>query len=393
MRERTSNHGRQHALGCVLAVAATAPGVLSVVFSEPWAVVVAKAAYGIPLLWCLRRPVVAFGCLTVLILISEVWIAAAGRSSGEWAFVPLTGAAFVLGLRATGQRQLLAVAGFVVAVTLAVAANLGTSTPEFWIGLSPVVTLGLVAVGWVLGSDLRRGRARAELAENYLHLERIAARDRARNAVVEERLRIAQDLHDVASHSLTALVIRTEAARTRVGAVDQAMARELRCIGDDGRRAMDALRTTLRLFRAETHETIGLHEVLSAEVASFAGRSDLVDLESEQLPLLPGEVADTLGRFVREALFNAHRHAPMTPVGVAAELTPTAIIVKVHNDPPTRGSGSACATGSRLGLATARERVQRLDGTLVAGPTRSGGFEAVATLPWPQAHLTTTATT
>jgi signal transduction histidine kinase len=394
MSERAGSHWHQVAAVWVLAASAATPGVLSVI-SEPWPVVVARAAYGIPLLWCLRRPAAAFWSLTVLILVSEVWIAAVGQASGEWAFVPLTGAAFVLGLRASGGRQLLGVAGFVVVVATAVVANLATAAPDRWIGLSPVVTLGLVGVSWVVGLEVHRGRARAELAEKYLHLEQVAARDRARSAVLEERLRIAQDLHDVASHNLTALVIRTEAARTRVGSADQELTREIRGIGDDGRRAMHELRTMLRLFRAEMDENVGLHDVLCAEVTSSAGRGGSVGLESsEQLPILPGDVADTLRRFVREALVNAHRHAPLARVGVTARLTATAIIVAVRNDPPPRGSGSASATGSRLGLVTARERVQRLDGTLVAGATRCGGFEAVATLPWPPGPpLQSTATT
>jgi signal transduction histidine kinase len=394
MSDRAGSHWRRVALVWVLVVSAAVPGVLSVA-SEPWPVVVARAAYGIPLLWCLRRPWAAFSCLTVIILVSEVWIAATGQSTGEWAFIPLMCAAFVLGLTATGGRQLLAVAVFVVAVALAVIANLGTATPEFWIGWSSAVSLGLVGFGWAVGLEVRRGRARAALAERYLHLEQIAARDRARSAVVDERLRIARDLHDVASHNLTALVIRAEAARTRVGPADQELAREIRCIGDDGRRAMEELRTMLRLFRTETDQDASLHQVLCAEVSSAAGRGCAVGLESsEQLPIVPGDVADTLRRFVREALANAHRYAPLARVVVEAYLTTTTIIVTVRNDPPPPGARTAAAPGSRLGLTMARERIQRLDGTMVAGATQHGGFDVVATLPWPAGScLETTATT
>jgi hypothetical protein len=120
-------------IGAMMAIAVAAPGVLSVIDTQRWEVAVARAAYGITFLWW-NRPGVMFCGTTILILLCEVSLAAFGLSSGEWAFIPLMGAAFVLGLSGTQRTQLFGIASFALAVSAAIIVNLVAAAPGHSIG-------------------------------------------------------------------------------------------------------------------------------------------------------------------------------------------------------------------------------------------------------------------
>ncbi len=382
-----------------MAIAVATPGVLSVVDSRQWGVVVARAAYGIAFIWW-NRPAATFWCTTILILVSELTLSAFGYSSGEWAFIPLMGAAFVVGLRGNRHRQLVGVASFIGVVAFAVAINVLTATPDRRVGLSPVVTIGLIGVSWLIGRETQRVRLQVEFAEGSLKQATFDFHEREQNAVAAERLRIAHDVHDLASHSLSALVIRTELAHLRVGAADQQLANEIRSIGDDGRRAMDELRAMLKVVHPPQLGTdpsghnssgVSLHDTFRTEVDT-PGRSNSVSMTlSEEFLCVPSDVADAAQRFVREALMNANRYAPLTPVKVSAHRLDGSIVVTVSNGPPDEVTSGLVPTapqgnplGSGLGLALTRERLARCGGALTASPTSDGGFTAIATLPWRQ---------
>jgi hypothetical protein len=184
------NRYRMFGAGCLLATVAAIPGVLSVMDAHRWEVVAVRAAYGIPFVWW-TRPAATFWCTTILILVSEVTLAALGQSSGEWAFIPLMGASFVVGHRGKRERPLLGVVSFVVAVGVGVVANLVSAAPDYRIGLSPIVTVGLVGVSWLIGRETQRVRVQAEFAEGSRQSAAVYAKERERRAVVDERLRFA----------------------------------------------------------------------------------------------------------------------------------------------------------------------------------------------------------
>jgi signal transduction histidine kinase len=100
-------------------------------------------------------------------------------------------------------------------------------------------------------------------------------------------------------------------------------------------------------------------------------------------------VGRTVYRIVQEALTNAHKHAPGARVRVRVRYDPAEVRLEVRNTPPTRPvDAGLIGTGSALGLASLRRRVELVGGTLQAGPAPDGGFCVEATLP---AYVPTTA--
>jgi signal transduction histidine kinase len=202
-------------------------------------------------------------------------------------------------------------------------------------------------------------------------------------------LRIAHDVHDIASHSLSALVIRTEVAQLQVDSIDDRLASELRSIGDDGRRAMEQLRAVLTVIDQQPLSVAADHEnlplLIHDEIESSRNRTSVRFISQEQLPLVTTDAANAFRRFVREALVNADRYAPSSRVEVTAHVSEASIIVSVTNDPPVPVGSLGCstptpATGTGLGLSLTRRRLERCGATFSAHPTPDGGFTAIATL-------------
>jgi signal transduction histidine kinase len=371
-------------IGALMAVLTATPGVLSVLGSFKWEVVILKMSYGLPLLWW-RRPALSFGLTTTLILVSEVSLASFGQSSGEWAFIPLSGAAFVIGLNGLKRDQLRCALGFVLAVAVGIVTNQLIAPPGFGVGLSIAVNFALIAVAWMVGDETQRIRQRAQLAEFSLQRATLNADAQTRHAVKAERLRIAHDIHDLASHSLSALVVRTELAQMRLGDLDQQLVTEFQSIGDDGRRAMEQLRSMLihvdRSDQGQWPNGIDLDHVLSSEVDASRRSNTIIHKQADDLPFVSQDVAQAVQRFVREALVNADQHAQFSEVKVAARFLDDSIVISVRNDAGMRSHTDAVSSG--LGLTLTRIRLAEIGATLCANATLDGGFEATITLPWP----------
>nr|WP_222121418.1 sensor histidine kinase [Corynebacterium glyciniphilum] len=239
---------------------------------------------------------------------------------------------------------------------------------------------------WTWGILVRTRRAyvaglreRAEQAEQ--------AREAAtRIAVADERARIAREIHDVVSHSLSVVILMSEGAAAKVS--DEP---------DRARSAMVQVRDTGRTALADMRRMLGvLREDEPGSDAPQPGIDQLDTLINQSktagLPVAltidgdAGAVTDGMGltvyRLVQEALTNVRRHAgpDVTLVDVSVSCLPDAVRVHVTDD----GDGleqheKASADGH--GLVGMRERVAAYGGTLTAGPHSSGGFEVLATLP------------
>jgi signal transduction histidine kinase len=96
--------------------------------------------------------------------------------------------------------------------------------------------------------------------------------------------------------------------------------------------------------------------------------------------VLPAEVEAAAHHVAREALTNAMKHAPGAPLELRLTQSGAALTISAHNASVATAS-SIAATGSRLGLANMRDRVEALGGTLAAGPDPDGGFSLRARLP------------
>lgn len=205
----------------------------------------------------------------------------------------------------------------------------------------------------------------------------------AERAIQAERLRIARDLHDLASHGLGLVTVRAAAARTLTGpAGDAERIAALTDIEYAGRQATTELRRMLAVLRSPDDDTsLQPAETLAdlpriVEVARTSGvRAELAVGEVGEVS---GGVQLTVCAIVREALANTARHAGPTRAEVAVRREADAILIAVTDEGP--GADWVPHPGGGAGLVGLRERVGALDGTLDTG-TLCPGYQVVARLP------------
>jgi signal transduction histidine kinase len=277
-----------------------------------------------------------------------------------------------------------------VAIIAVVALSIVVARP--WEPSATVITFGLLrtAVGPFLAlyfgaracmvASLRERAERAE-RERYLLAEQARA---------EERARLAGEMHDVVTHRVSLMVL--QAGALRMTAADEATrqaAEELRAAGCQ---ALDELRDLVGILRAapdgaEVPSTPGL-AALVAESVKVGTPAELVE---EGDPALASPVVGrTVYRIVRESLTNVRKHAPGSQVTVRISYGTSQLRLAILNTPPGRAAGGSgpgvdaarlAGTGSGLGIAQLRQRVELVHGTLRAGPSPDGGFCVEATLP------------
>lgn len=225
---------------------------------------------------------------------------------------------------------------------------------------------------------------RAETAELRARAERMEAEreERARAAVVSERGRIARELHDVAAHDLSAIVVQAGAADRLVERDPKAARLTLQAIRSQGRETLSALRQLVGIMREADTDGRAPQPTLRRVgeligVARDAGMAVEVTVHGRPRPL-PAAVDLTAYRVVQEALTNARRHAP----GAAATVELTyADEVQVRVCSGRARQPVPVAEPGGHGLRGMRERVEQAGGTLSAGPTDDGGWCIDALLP------------
>lgn len=257
-------------------------------------------------------------------------------------------------------------------------------------GLYPgriVPKLALFAIAWVIGDNLRTRRAYlAELEARAARLEHERG-ERAERAVIEERTRIARELHDVIAHNVSVMVVQASAGDD-VFDSDPGRAREaLAAVASTGRDALSELRRLLGVIRpGEAEEPsfapqpgIGRLGELVEQVRDTGLAVDVsVDGEVRELP---EATSLCVYRVVQEALTNTLKHAAAKRAQVSLRYDPDAVKVRVSDD--GHGENAATANGSAggHGLIGMRERVALFGGELQAGPSAGGGYCVNARLP------------
>ena len=204
-----------------------------------------------------------------------------------------------------------------------------------------------------------------------------------RSAVAAERTRMARELHDIAAHHLTGLVVQAGAAERLVD-VDPERAKEsLRSVRSQGRETLDSLRSIVGILRETGDDATGPPRCPGCAtwrlVAAARAAGTVVDERVEgELPTLAPLADVTAYRTVQEALANARRHAPGAGVQLTTTVRPGRLVVVVENAVP-RGPASSAPAG--YGLVGMRERAALVGGLLEAGPTRSGTWRVLLELP------------
>ncbi|MEI8410677.1 MULTISPECIES: sensor histidine kinase [unclassified Kribbella] len=349
---------------------------LSQHYRVPLGAVLALAlARGLALALAWLRPRTA---LVVSLLLTAITAAATVPEPSEpwpWGTTAAFGHSFVLaivGARGMSRREL--ATWWVVTQVVGAAAVATAPDRGDWGGLLVMAVQSAIAV---VVADLLRSRAdtRRGLAE----LEGISKEERAKRARLEERARIARELHDVVAHHLSVVVVRADSAPHRIPKLSDDVRGEFAEIADAARASLTEMRRVLRLLRDEESPLgpqPGLTQ-LEDLVASTRQAGADVRLDDGMPTGLDPAVELAAYRVVQEALSNAVRHSPKAAVQVTVRREGDDLILKIWNGPthtpPVPGSGH--------GLVGMRERVALLDGTVSVGPTPEGGYLVEASIP------------
>ena len=334
-------------------------------------------AQGLPLVVALYRPMAGFWLsLLAGMLVSEVL--RAGTAGPVWAEPSLLTHLAVLGLVGLQARPRVLVELWLL--TLGAGAILVQRMPGLNASpdLAEMTTLSaiiLVAAGALGG----RREAQRRLAEQ----QRISDIERARRALLEERARIARELHDVVAHHMSVIAIQAEAAPYRPPEEAAGSFATIRTTATEGLRELRRVVGVLRADGAEEdpgpQPTLDRLDELVANVEG-AGLTVTVAVTGTPRPLPPGLELSAY-RILQEALSNAMRHAPGAHTRVEIGYQTAGLVLQVVNGPGR--SQPVPSPGPGHGVLGMRERAAMLGGELTAGPRPDGGYGVAAVLPTP----------
>ena len=343
-----------------------APGQFMAGLLSVWAV--------LPVVVATRRPLLAWRIAYPLLFLGA--LRADERESWPWSPVQILG--FLLVLVLLALREDSGVIAWVIALTIVPVFVLAPRANAWG-----AATL-LVAIGLAGEVAARRRRSREALAEQA----ELTELEQARRAVLEERARIAREMHDVVAHHMSMIAVQAETAPYRIAGLPPPALTEFTTIAAGARGALTDMRRLLGVLRAETDESLRAPQPGLSEVAALVETTARAGVEVTLVPgpefasAASGEVPEAVGlaayRIVQEALANAARHAPGGPVRVSVRGSPGLLLIEVGNGP---GSPTGPATGPGHGLIGMRERAALLGGTLAAGPRADGGYLVTAQLP------------
>ena len=302
---------------------------------------------------------------------------AAGAGGGGSAMVVF---AFVAAMAAGVNSDLAA------AVAVTAAGILAIEVSGLAFGQSYGTLLGLPALvlaGLVIGRNWGAYRVQAEQAAALLTQREQLQAEQRRADILDERARIAREIHDVLAHSLGALGIQIQAARL-VLHKDADQASDLLAAAQQ--MAAEGLVETRRAVQALRTDTLPLDEELTLITDTHAQRYHVpVSYDTGGvLAALPPDATLALLRIAQEALVNAAKHAAGQPVAVRLDYGDADVRLTVRNDLPPGAATSQPADVSTVnggyGLTGMHERLRLLNGTLEAG-RRDGQWIVTAELP------------
>jgi signal transduction histidine kinase len=319
-------------------------------------------------------PLLAFRAALVMLFVGVLGARAASESL-PWNPVQIIGFLVVLFRLAVTEQS--GVTAWATALSL-VPVFLFASGPNAW-GAAIVIVL-VVLVGDTIA---RRRQSRRAIAEQ----EQLTEIERARRSVLEERSRIAREMHDVVAHHMSMIAVQAETAPYRVAGLSDTARAEFATIATSARSALADMRRLLGVLRAENDETLrapqpGLGDV--PDLVATATRAGVpVELDMPPADGIPEPVGLAAYRIVQEALANAARHAPGGPVRIAGRVSAGRLELAIRNGPAVPGIAAAegAVPGTGHGVIGMRERATLLGGTLSAGRDSDGGYTVTTVLP------------
>ena len=233
-----------------------------------------------------------------------------------------------------------------------------------------------LSISWWLGGRARRAAIEADAG-------RLAAANAARQAIADERLRIARELHDVVAHAMSVIAVQAGTGRFVIDREPAVAAEALATIETTSRAALQEMRRLLAVLR---DDDVAPGELLlpapgldDLDELARSTRDAGVDVEVHRTGehgRLPAGLELCAYRVVQEALTNVRKHAQARTAMVVVRREPTALTIEVCDD----GVGPRPGPVTGVGLVGLRERVALYGGTVDTGGT-SSGFRVLARLP------------
>ncbi|PWJ05491.1 two-component sensor histidine kinase [Streptomyces sp. NWU49] len=305
-----------------------------------------------------------------------------------WPFPPMeivgyVGLCLALGLRERRRTLLL-----VWLATAAANVALGFVAPHDFGAMGLLFTI-LGGVALLLGGALHE---RSEVQRRLVEQETISEAERGRRTLLEERARIARELHDVVAHHMSVITVQADTAAYRLDGLPPDVREEFTSIAATARESLGEMRRLLGVLRnEEAHGELapqpGLTRIgqLVEAVAKAGVPVEFAPCDAD----VPEVVGLSAYRIVQEALANVVRHAPGAPTQVSVSEDGERLTVLVVNGPPPEPPAAPLEEGGTgHGLIGMRERVRLADGTLDAGPLPDGGFRVAARIPLTERHFT-----
>lgn len=350
--------------------------------TRAWLIVTLGSAQA--MLLCLRR-VRPLLCLALVVGLQLPVIGLALPEATVRGVAPFV-VAYTVGSLLPVRRALLAAAAAVAveSVAAAVAVPPDPLTAVAYVSASALTYAGATLVGGYVGTHRR-----------YVELVRLRTDEAIREqrattqaAIGAERSRMARELHDVAAHHLSGMVVQAAAVERLIDRDPAAAKAGVAWIRGQGKETLDNLRLVVGVLRgrpgpesgdgATPVPGLGMLDDLVRTAGELAGPVEFVR-EGEARELSP--IADVaLYRIAQESLSNARQHAPGAPARVVLRFLPRSVSLEVVNEPATPRPAPTARTGG-VGLVGMRERAQLIGATFTAGPTSAGGWSVTATLP------------
>ncbi|MFE2010629.1 sensor histidine kinase [Streptomyces sp. NPDC059491] len=342
-------------------------------------------AQTLPLLLAVARPLQAWWIVfTADVLGALVLLGADGTRAEYWPWPPPLLVGYCALMVALGLRESRRALFGVWLATGVAGYVLEAFRPA---GYTSVHTLLLVLSG-VLLLLTSAVRARGDVQRRLAEQETISEAERARRTLLEERARIARELHDVVAHHMSVITVQAESAPYRVPGLPDAAREEFTSIAASARESLTEMRRLLSVLRSDGGEGERAPQPGLDRLQQLVEATVRAGVPAElRLAADVGEVPQAVGlsayRIVQEALANVVRHAPGASTRVSVRADDGRLTVLVVNGPATeaRSPVEHGAAGTGHGLVGMRERVRLTGGTLDTGPLPDGGFRVAARLP------------
>ncbi|WP_432071564.1 sensor histidine kinase [Streptomyces wuyuanensis] len=386
---RTSSHTLRwlpHVLG-LAAVSALLPVTVNVLTHDyrlggalAGALATAQTA---PLLLAVTRPLQAWWIVFAADVLGAVALLGANGTEGRsWPWTPMAVVGYLLLMLCLGLRERRRT---LVAVWLLTGAA-GFLFELFSQRLSDGIHVLLFVLSGIVLLVADTLRTRGEVQRRLAEQETISEAERARRTLLEERARIARELHDVVAHHMSVITVQADSAPYRIDGLSPAAREEFATIAAGARESLTEMRRLLAVLRSEGSEGerapqpgLGrLQQLVEATVR--AGVPAELSLAAD-----PGDVPQAVDlsayRIVQEALANVVRHAPGAATRVSVGSDDAHLTVLVVNGPAAQAVSPLETSGTGHGLVGMRERVRLTGGTLDTGPLPDGGFRIAARMP------------